>query len=109
MNKLTFRVKANDEVTLKHKIGDSTLMAQLGKLMYYWWSDKTIVVVYTFIRWSDVKNKYGEYVHMPHSYIMARDRSGNVQELPIESISRNYALRRDHKRYKLHNKILIVE
>jgi hypothetical protein len=78
-------------------------MGRLGKLMYYYWADMTVVVCGTHTKYV-MENSIPE----PHHYITVKDRSGNTQELPIESISRNYALRRNHKRYILHNKILIV-
>lgn len=107
MNKLTFTIKPNDEVTLKQRLTDQShsLIGRLGKLMYYWWGCRTVVVVMT-----DIMYRMENSIPEPYHYIIVMDKSGDriMQEFPVECINKQYALRRDHKRYKLHNKTLIV-
>jgi hypothetical protein len=105
MNKLKFIIKPNDEVRLKHKIGNKTVLANIGKLEFCFWADKTVVVVATSAAWGYTNDKELKRFH----YIRVRDRSGNEIRLPISAISRSYALRRDHKRYNLSNKTLISQ
>jgi hypothetical protein len=90
---LTFIVKPNDQVTLKTKlIYGKWCHNKYTKMLF---GGKTVTIVYT-------------YRTNCHSYIHCIDKSGTEIELSVNSISRKYVLRRNHKRYNLYNKKLIV-
>lgn len=129
MSNLTFKLKPNDEVTLKDNLHDyvaricGNLIVQT-KLRFHkkdasqdpqyiamyddlqLFRSKTVVIEFTIFKWR--YNKYDQLIGQ-YWYINVRDKAGNRAEFPIEFISKSYALRRDHKRYKLHNKTLVCE
>lgn len=126
MNQLSFQIKVNDELTLKENLQDYThrivgnLIVQERRIVketcckdpnyILLYSDmltfrgKTVVVTMV-----DKKHRQDHNANYLGSfyYLTVMDRSGNSFECPIEFVSKSYALRRDHKRYKLHNKRLI--
>ena len=85
---LNFTIKPKDKVTLKSNLF-------INKYLCNDWANKTVVVIYT-----EITNR--------GSYITVIDDNHDRISLPVNCISRSHCLRRDHKRYSLHHKKLIV-
>ena len=103
-NMLTFRIQPNDEVTLKSQFRDIKHNVSKQDIMLF--AGQTVVVCRTNVLHRTIQ--HGDIITSEH-LITVRDRAGHVFECPIWFISKSYALRRNHKRYKLHNKTLICE
>lgn len=127
MNKLSFTIKPNDELTLKSNLQDYVLKDNIvglrncrirfkpnrackdPKFFIHYdniinWNSKKVVVTYTSIKHRITKdNTY----HDSFYYITVMDRTGNSIELPVEFVDKSHCLRRNHKRMKLANKTLI--
>jgi hypothetical protein len=130
MNKLTLRIKTNDEVTLKLNLynyvnsvygrrrldsskrclhikemcKDPQYKADMQDLLLF--GGKTVSIEYTSIKYRYTER---DILIGVFYYISIVDKSGNKCEFPIEFIDRSHCLRRNHKRISMHNKILIVE
>ena len=103
---LTLKIKPNDQVTLKDHITGK----YVDRLDAMFFSGKTVSIEATRVRWYMSRVSHNNTWDITASYyISVRDRSGCSTELPISAISRNYCLRRDHKRISLHHKTLICE
>ena len=129
MNKLTFTIKSNDEVTLKYNLQRYVKRIQGrfgGTLMRLRETDPTncckdpqyiahwpdlllfrglpVKIMYTCIK-QRVDNDcrpIGAYC-----YIKVTSHSGNECEFPLEFIDKSHCLKRNGKRISLHNKTLI--
>jgi hypothetical protein len=106
MNKLTFRIQPNDEVTLKSQFRD--IKHEVSKQDIMLFSGQTVVVCKTGVTHKVIKVEKTDILGTFY-WIIIKDRSGHIIECPISFISKSHALRRNHKRYKLHNKTLICE
>jgi hypothetical protein len=123
---LTFKIKSNDEVTLKWNLEKYSKRIQ-GRLKYEKshlspdhctdpqyianWFDillfrgKAVTVIFTNLkyRFDNDERCMGSW-----SYITVIDTFGNEAEFPIEFIDKSYCLKRNHRRINLYNKTLIV-
>ena len=126
MNRLTFTIRTNDELTLKYNLQNYVRRIQGSKrhakerlcpgcctdpqYIAYWFDlmlfrGKTVSVIYTNIKYRLDNDE--RIIGLWH-YITVRDRLDNIVEFPIEFIDKSHCLKRDHHCISLHNKTLIV-
>jgi hypothetical protein len=125
VNILTFRIKPNDELSLKFNLEEYSSRTTgihkrtpkrkdcckdpnyvLDDVHRMHFKGRTVVVTMTEIkeRFDDNGNYLGAFY-----YIHVKDRAGITGCFPIEFIDKSRCLRRNHKRLSLHCKKLICE